>query len=150
MIHFVDFNELFLEKSWGWLNDPEIKKLTNTPHFSKEEQLKWFKELPYLDNYKIWGVVIGKIPVGVFGIKNIKKNSGEYFGYIGNKEYWGMGIGYEALKIIIQKAEKEFSLQSLYLFVIKSNIRAINLYKKSGFEIEKSGNKNQIKMVLNL
>ena len=46
MTALVDYNIIFLDKSWYWLNDPEIKALTMTPDFSKEDQASYFKSLP--------------------------------------------------------------------------------------------------------
>ena len=39
-LSFGRFDEIFLEKSWHWLRDPEIKWLTMTPDFTREEQLR--------------------------------------------------------------------------------------------------------------
>ena len=44
-IKLVDYTLDYLELSWKWLNDPEIKVLTNTPDFSLDQQLKWFNSL---------------------------------------------------------------------------------------------------------
>ena len=41
-IKFVEYNEIFLEKSWEWLNNKEIKYLTCTPDFTKEQQKNGF------------------------------------------------------------------------------------------------------------
>ena len=39
MLSLVEYTEEFLELSWLWLSDPEIKELTMTPDFTKKEQL---------------------------------------------------------------------------------------------------------------
>lgn len=135
-ITLTNYNENFLEKSWVWLNDPEIKYLTNTSDFSKEQQANWYKNLQEKTDYKIWGVLANKFPIGVFGIKNISKGTGEYWGYIGEKDYWGKGLGKEIMKLIIIEA-KILNLVELYLFVIPENIRAIKLYESMGFNEER-------------
>lgn len=131
-IELVSYNETFLEKSWNWLNDPKIKHLTNTGDFTKEQQQKWYSNLPFTSNYKIWGVKINGEEAGVFGIKNIENNSGEYWGYIGEKQYWGKGYGKEIMISVLNEAKK-MELSEVYLKVIKDNPRAIKLYKKMGF-----------------
>lgn len=135
-IKLTKYSKKILENSWHWLNDPEIKQLTATPDFTKEEQLEWYHSLPRKNDYLIWGITFAKEPIGVCGLKNITDHDCEYWGYIGNKEYWGRGIG----KIIMTKLEdiaKDLPVKSIWLKVIKENERAIALYKKMGYEIEK-------------
>lgn len=129
------FDETYLEQSWVWLNDPEIKYLTNTGVFTKEQQYSWFLTLDSKEDYKLWGVRYNDRPIGVFGIKNIENRMGEYWGYIGEKEHWGKGLGSSIMDAIIDEARKA-GLDSLYLKVIDENIRAIKLYKKMGFEFD--------------
>lgn len=131
----VEYSIQFIEPSWNWLNDPEIKKLTNTPNFSKEDQINFFHSLPERKNYYIKGIVYNEDPIGACGLKNITDTDAEYWGYIGEKEYWGKGLGKQIMNKMIEKA-KELNLSSIYLKVISDNPRAISLYKKIGFEIE--------------
>ncbi len=135
-LQFVPYDERFLEPSWKWLNDPEIKKLTLTPDFTKEGQLKWFALLPEKTDYLIWGIFWDNAPVGAVGLKNITSSEGEYWGYIGEKSYWGRGIGRIMVDFII-RAAREKELERLYLKVADYNERAIALYRKLGFEEEK-------------
>jgi RimJ/RimL family protein N-acetyltransferase len=51
------------------------------------------------------------------------------------KEYWGKGVGSELFKEMELWALKN-SIKRLELSVMTNNQRAINLYKKIGFEIE--------------
>jgi len=139
-IEFVEFDRDFLSKSWEWLNDREIKYLTNTPDFSKEEQVEWFNKIRARTDYLIYGVIVDSMKVGACGLKNITENDCEYWGYIGEKHYWGRGIGKVMMDFIEEKA-KELKLKSIWLKVIDNNERAIALYKRVGFKIEKFDNK---------
>lgn len=132
------YSEQFLEKSWNWLNDPEIKHLTNTGDFSREQQQKWFQSLPTLQDYRLWGVMIDDEPAGVFGLKKIENGSAEYWGYIGEKKYWGKGYGKLIMGLIFDEAQL-LGLTRLWLRVIKANPRAIKLYEKVGFSIIEDG-----------
>lgn len=135
VIELKPFIESHLELTYKWLRDPEIKAMTASAEFSKFEQKKWFDSLPAKLDYKIHIVTMNDLPIGVCGIKNIEENSGEYWGYIGEKENWGKGIG----KIILREIEKkarELNLASLYLFVKNlENHRAINLYHSCGYKV---------------
>lgn len=151
MLTIEDYSEIYLDKSWDWLNDPEIKKLTNTPDFTKEGQKLWFEGIFKNETYKVWGVRFDETPIGVFGIKNIdyQSSTGEYFGYIGEKKYWGKGLGKEILSKIVDKAKFDIKLETLYLKVLIENEVAINLYKKFNF-IEKNNDGNEIIMFKSL
>jgi len=133
-IQFVAYDKVFLNKSWNWLNDSEIRKLVMSPKFTKEQQIQWFNSMNEHEDYLIWGIICEKVPIGVCGLKNITKNEGEYWGYIGEKSYWGKGIGKIMMNMVIDKA-KEVKLKKVYLKVNKLNIRAIKLYNKSNFII---------------
>lgn len=133
-IDFVNYDEKFLELSFQWLRDPEIKRLTLSPDIKKEEQLDWYKNLEGRNDYKIWGVLYNGERIGAVGLKNIDyiNKSAEYFGYIGEKDKWGHGIGTAMLEYAISEAKK-IGLHNVSLQVSQENIRAIKLYKKLGF-----------------
>ena len=91
-IDFVEYDTTFLNLSWDWLNDPEIKFLTDTPDFSRDQQLSWFEGLKNRSDYKVWGIRIGAERIGVCGLKNITNSSAEYFGYIADKSFWAKDL----------------------------------------------------------
>ena len=84
----VPFDRTFLDCAFQWLNDPEIRFLTDTPVVTREAQETWFASLPSRPDYAVWGVQADGVPVGVCGVKHIFEGEGEYFGYIGEKAYW--------------------------------------------------------------
>jgi RimJ/RimL family protein N-acetyltransferase len=131
-ISLVVYDQTFLGLSWKWLNDPEIKKLTYTPEFTREQQKAWFESLYSKTDYKIWGVQYDNKPIGVCGLKNITFADAEYWGYIGVKQYWGIGLGSVIMQLVEKEAEKA-GLHSIWLSVIPENIRAIRLYQKNGY-----------------
>lgn len=51
------------------------------------------------------------------------------------KRYWGLGLGKKLMKIAIDWA-KSNGISKITLKVDTSNVRAINLYQKIGFEVE--------------
>ena len=132
MINLVEFDVLFLKKSWKWLNDKEIKEMTDTSDFTKKDQIEWFNSLSKNKKYKIWGVMLEKKPIGACGLKKIKNKKAEYWGYIGEKNEWGKGYGKEMMNLVEKKA-KEIAIKEIYLKVKENNKRAINLYIKSNF-----------------
>jgi RimJ/RimL family protein N-acetyltransferase len=132
MIKLVPFDDFFLELSWLWLQDANLRSLIDTPEIVKAEQILWYKRLPYKKDYIIKGINSNNIPIGVAGLKNINSNVAEYFGYIGDKENRGKGYGSQILDLIFNLAQKQ-NIRTVNLKVIKSNIPAIKLYQKYGF-----------------
>ena len=132
-VELVPFDKRFFEKSRLWLEDEEVNRLTDTGELPSEpDRLKWFESLPSIKDYLIWGVAYGDEPIGACGMKNIQGSKAEYWGYIGEKSYWGKGLGSSMLKGVEQKA-KDLNLDELYLTVLVENNRAIGLYKKNGY-----------------
>lgn len=139
-LSFVEFDSNFRAKSWEWLQDDELRRLTQSPKISLEQQINWFNNLKKRKDYLIRGISYHGNPIGAVGIKNIVKGErGEYWGYIGEKAYWSKGLG----KFLVNEAilwAKEMKLKELYLKVDKENVRAFKLYQKFGFRVTKEVN----------
>lgn len=141
MIALVPYDVRYLRKSLKWLNDPEIRELIDVHgDVNHEMQEKWFADISEDPTYQIWGVEQEGMPIGACGIKHIdyNKRKGEYWGYIGEKEYWG-GKGHDLMHLVYEKAS-EFKLEELYLYVLKTNIRAQQLYVREGFTVHNEDN----------
>lgn len=145
-MRLIEFTEGILEKSWIWLNDSEIKHLTNTPDFTKESQREWFDNLPKNHCYWVKGIEYEGRVIGVVGLKFIDKEQkkAEYFGYIGEKEFWGRGLSKLLFDLVFEVAKEKFKLENLYLNVISQNVRAIKAYEKAGFRIDEITDKNVV------
>ena len=135
MLKICDYSKEFLEYSWEWLNDKEIKELTMTPDFTKQEQNEFYQSLDDRIDYKIFGIKIDNEPAGACGLKHITKEEAEYWGYIGDKHHWGEGYGVQIINEMIHVAKKA-GISNVYLNVIKTNTRATDLYLKYGFLID--------------
>ena len=46
----VEYTEIFLEKSYQWLQDSELKILTLMPNITKEEYWRWFQAIKEKEN----------------------------------------------------------------------------------------------------
>ena len=137
MVKVVTYDKEFLDLSLKWLNDPEIQELTRTYNVTKDKQLEWFNNINKVNNYKAYGIVYNNSKIGAAGLKHIKgKEQAEYWGYIGEKELWGKGIGKVVISEILKKAE-DMEIKYVYLRVIENNLRAIKLYKSKGFKLKK-------------
>lgn len=132
-ITLVPFDYSWKELSFRWLQQEELRALIEAPSITQEQQDAWFNTLANRADYKIWGVTYNLIPVGVCGLKNIKEQQAEYWGYIGEMNFWGKGIGSKMMEFMEEKA-KDLKVKTLVLKVAVTNKRAIGLYEKAKFQ----------------
>jgi RimJ/RimL family protein N-acetyltransferase len=129
----VEYDARCLDLSWTWLNDPEIGALTMTPPFTREQQAEFFASLDRRRDYLIWGIEAdGHELIGAAGLKNHRGTRAEYWGYIGERKYWGKGYGHRLVAAVENKA-RAHGFSQLDLRVARTNSRAIALYEKAGF-----------------
>ena len=147
MIKFSQFNTCFLDLSYKWLQDKELCTLINCNPPTKQSQREWYDSLEYKTDYKIFGVTYNDLPIGVWGLKHITSNDAEYFGYIGDKQYWGKGIGKELVTFIENKA-KSLGIKNVYLNVIASNVRAYKLYTKMNYKVIESQQNEGVQLII--
>ncbi|WP_028562806.1 GNAT family N-acetyltransferase [Paenibacillus pinihumi] len=65
-----------------------------------------------------------------------KNRNAECILNISEKEYWGKGIGTEALTLLLDYAFLEMNLHRVFLRVFSFNEKAVRLYTKLGFQQE--------------
>ena len=135
LVTLVPYDRVCLDKSWEWLNDPEIKALTMTPDFTREDQIAFFDSLSSRVGYHIWGVSCQGQTVGAAGLKNVRNTQAEYWGYIGERELWGKGLG-KSLMTQVEAEAMRLGYTSLDLRVSKANARAISLYQRMGYNAD--------------
>jgi RimJ/RimL family protein N-acetyltransferase len=131
-IALVPFSRDYLDRSWVWLNDPETKRLTMTPDFTRADQERFFAGLPR-DDYRIWGIALDDgSPIGAAGLKRFRGEVAEYWGYIGEASQRGKGLGKAMLTLVEQEA-RHIGLKALDLRVADHNAGAIALYRSFAF-----------------
>jgi RimJ/RimL family protein N-acetyltransferase len=76
--------------------------------------------------------------IGYAGISAIStlNRSGEYFILIGNKSYWGKGIGTLVTKLVTNYAIQTLGLHRVQLTASALNKGAIKAYQNSGYKLE--------------
>lgn len=135
-IRLTRYDRAYLDKSWDWLRDPEIKTLTLTPDFTREQQSAFFDALPGRRDYKIWGVAADHCEkIGAAGIKHINGADGEFWCYIGEREWWGRGIGGRILELCEEQALL-LGIYRLIMVAAASNARSVKAFEKMGFVID--------------
>ena len=72
---------------------------------------------------------------GISGISTLNR-SGEYFILIGEKSYWGRGIGTLVTKVVTDYGIRTFGLHRLQLTASSQNLGAIKAYENAGYQHE--------------
>ncbi|MDP8237692.1 MAG: GNAT family protein [Candidatus Hatepunaea meridiana] len=133
-----DINERYLY----WLNDPEVNRYLETGVFPQTlESLERFYEnqisshtdivLAIIDKEK--DVHIGNIKLGP--INWIKRRS--YLGMlVGDKNYWGKGLGTEIRRLMVEYAFYRLNLHRIDSSMYAEHKAIIRVNEKLGFKVE--------------
>lgn len=102
-----------------------------------EDELKWYEKLdPMSATEYSWAIerIDDAQYLGGCGVFRIDPKN--RFGLVGiflGKEYWGQGLGSDALRILVDFCFLEANLNKVRLDVFSFNERAIRCYEKVGF-----------------
>jgi RimJ/RimL family protein N-acetyltransferase len=123
-----------------WYNDPQVnKKLILNEELELAKSLEWFDKAIHDDSRRDFIIETkdGE-PIGLTGLLGIDRIHGtaECFCVIGQKEFWGKGIGTQVHSLLIQWAFDELNLHKIWAVVYTNNAAVLKLVKKLGFEIE--------------
>lgn len=123
--------------SCHWRNDPEIWQYTgNKPNkfITPEIEKDWLSEKLTEKNSVRFAIIVDNNYIGNIQITDIiEEETGQYHIFIGEKSFWGRGIGTQATNQIIRFAKEQLKLKKLYLRVNPQNLSAVKLYKNIGF-----------------
>lgn len=123
-----------------WINDPDVSQFLNVffPMMEADEQ-EWFESLPKRKSTDIVFVIVvdGKA-IGTMGIHNInwKNRTATTGAFIGEKDYWGKGLGSEAKMILLDYAFNTLNLRKICSTVIAFNERSYRYSLKCGYKEE--------------
>lgn len=74
-------------------------------------------------------------PVGCGGFRHFEAGSAEVSLVIGVPDLWGQGLGAEALDLLLTFGFGDLGLSSIWLIVRADNDRALELFRRFGFEV---------------
>lgn len=119
----------------AWDDDPEIIALMGRK-YAETNVTDWFRSLKRDRTCRIWAIDTseGKL-IGEFELAHVnwRTSSAEMRICIGDKDYWSHGYGSDALRSGLWAAYEGLGLESVYLRVFVTNVRAIRAYEKLGF-----------------
>ena len=123
----------------AWLNSMEVNKYLETRKTTIARLKRYIQEKSENPNCLFLGVFfkanqkhIGNIKLEPIDFKDSKAIIGVL---IGEKDYWGRGIGTEATTMLVDYGFKSLNLKEVNLGVISENKAAIRVYEKAGFKV---------------
>jgi len=134
----TDLNERYL----SWLNDPEVTRYTEAGTFpsTAEDLDNYYRSITGSRNdvllaieVKKSGHHIGNVKLGpIYWVHRVAT-----FGIlVGEKEFWGKGIGIEATRLMVEYGFQKLNLHRIDLGVFAEHEAAVRCYEKVGFKVE--------------
>ncbi len=124
-----------------WLNNPKVNKYLETRKATTEDLKRYINEKNNNKNCLLLGIFSKESNEHIGNIKlepiSFNKKEATIGILIGEKNYWGKGIGTEAIKLSTNYAFDKLGLKKISLGVIPENKAAIRAYEKCGFTIDK-------------
>lgn len=124
----------------NWLNDPDVNKYLESGGDYTLDKLEAFLKKVEGTEIFFWAVHLKDNHMHIGNIKidpvDEKQGRGQYGIMFGEKTEWGKGYAKEASLKIFDYCFQELKLRKIYLGVVEENTRAVELYKKMGFQIE--------------
>ncbi len=126
----------------GWLNDPEVNKYMESGLFpyTKIDLDEFYEQVIRSKNQVILAIDhketnehIGNIKLGPINWVHRKATLGIM---IGDKQFWGKGIGTEATRLMVEYGFYKLDLRRIELGVHAEHKAAVNIYEAIGFRIE--------------
>jgi len=130
------------EKYLGWLNDLEISRYLESGIFpyTRDELEKFYEQATTSLDQVILAIVdkerdqhIGNVKLGPINWVHRKATFGIL---LGEKEFWGKGIGTEATRLMVEYGFFRLNLRRIELGVYAEHEAAMHSYEKVGFRVE--------------
>jgi len=125
----------------AWLNDEETNKYLETRSVTIGELKKYISKRDESDEALFFGVFWKENGKHMGNVKlepiDQKKSTAVMGILIGDKDYWGMGVGTEVTSLITDYAFSDLGIEEVSLGVMADNKAAIRVYEKCGYKIDK-------------
>lgn len=134
----------------SWLNDPDVNKYLETKQATIAGIKKYIEEKNKNPNCLFLGIFSKKNQKHIGNVKlepiDFKERKAIFGILIGDKSYWGKGIGTEATVLLVNYAFNNLKLKEIGLGVLLQNKFAIRVYEKVGFKLKKMNKKGGVTM----
>jgi len=125
---------------YAWASDREVTQFSLSAYAypqSKSDITKWLSDINSSAKTVSFGICCqdsGRL-IGYAGIASINtlNRCGEYFILIGDKDYWGRGLGSDVTKLVTQYGFESLGLHRIELTAYSINPAAIKAYENAGY-----------------
>jgi RimJ/RimL family protein N-acetyltransferase len=127
---------------YEWRSDPELARYDAAPPLKlsfREFMLYYSEQLPQIREDRRWfaidnlaGTHIGNC---MYYDMDAEKKQAKVGIIIGDRRYWSMGYGTDAVMTLVSYVFRELGLERVYLDTLDWNIRAQRCFQKCGFVI---------------
>ena len=129
-----------LDRYLVWVNDPEVTRWLSLRYpIGREGERAILERLTRANGYENAAFAVADRATGehlgtisLFDSK-LESRVAELGIFLGAKERWGEGIGYDALVTLLRFGFWEMNLRRIELSVLDGNVRAKALYERVGF-----------------
>lgn len=141
-LRFRPYEDGDLKFLYQWFNDPRVTYYMFTGQRPKtEDQIKELIKSDLENPHNVIFIVteIGKEePIGIVGLYEINETAkkAEMRIIIGNKDYWGQGLGTEITNMINYYGFDRLNLNRIYLGFTENNKAAEKAYMNAGYQKE--------------
>jgi [ribosomal protein S5]-alanine N-acetyltransferase len=134
----TDLNERYL----SWLNDPAVTRYTETGIFpsTAEDLDNYYRSVSGSKSDVMLAVVdkksgrhIGNVKLGPIHWVHRRATFGIL---IGEKEFWGKGVGLDATRLMVEYGFQRLNLHRIDLGVFAEHEAAVRWYEQAGFKVE--------------
>lgn len=134
----TDLNATYRE----WFNDPDVCEFNSHHRFPNYDanMREYYEEVIKSHDNLVLAIATkdGDVHIGNISLQGIDplNQSAEFAILIGNKEYWGKGVGKEAMSIIVSHGFNELNLNRIFLGTAEDNLGMQKLALALGFKEE--------------
>jgi len=123
-----------------WFADEDVIRFSDNQYrkFTLHNVKDYVKNCLSDSNIDLLGIFDNKKHIGnilIRGLDSVHKRA-EISYVVGNKSYWGRGVGSFAVNEIIYKAKNDYKLNKLFAGIAEGNIGSIKVLEKNGFSLE--------------
>ena len=124
----------------AWLNDPEVNAYLETRSITLPELRDYITEKFESETAIFFGIFWKETGKHIGNVKlepiDSKKGTATMGLLIGDKDYWGKGVGTDAVNLVTDFAFEDLGLREVHLGVIAVHASAIRVYEKCGYRID--------------
>lgn len=125
----------------SWLNDPVVNQYLETRSVTLKDLRDFIESKNTSPTALLLGIFCEKTGRHIGNVKlepiNQQKKTATMGLLIGDKAYWGKGIGTEVVNLVTDYAFDVLGIKEMNLGVIPENRPAIRVYEKCGFTIDR-------------